>query len=65
MASHALLSASGADRWMACTPSPRAEESVSEESSEFGETKGTVLAVVTKKPCSIFLKLKYCFKDMK
>jgi len=37
MTSHALLSASGAERWMACTPSPRAEESVSEESSEFAK----------------------------
>ena len=37
MTSHALLSASGADRWMSCTPSPRAEESVSEESSEYAK----------------------------
>lgn len=34
MEEHALLSASGAYRWMACTRSPRLEEFIQEESSE-------------------------------
>lgn len=38
---HALLSASGASRWMNCTPSPRLEESFRETTSEFAE-EGTL-----------------------
>lgn len=34
---HALLSASGASRWMACTPSARLEESFEEESSSYAQ----------------------------
>jgi hypothetical protein len=34
MGEHALLSASGAERWMNCTRSPRLEELIEEESSE-------------------------------
>lgn len=37
MSSHALLSASGADRWMNCPPSARLEESIDEESSEYAK----------------------------
>lgn len=38
---HALLSASGADRWLNCTPSPRLEEGFKNESSSFAE-EGTL-----------------------
>ena len=38
---HALLSASGADRWLNCTPSPRLEENFKNESSSFAE-EGTL-----------------------
>lgn len=35
MAEHALLSASGAERWLNCPPSARLEETMEEESSEY------------------------------
>lgn len=35
MAKHALLSASGAQRWLSCPPSARLEEAVEEQSSEY------------------------------
>jgi hypothetical protein len=35
MAAHALLSASGAQRWLSCPPSARLEEAVEEQSSEY------------------------------
>ena len=35
MAEHALLSASGAGRWLSCPPSARLEEAVEEEESEY------------------------------
>ena len=38
---HALLSASGSDRWMACPPSARLEDNYEEETSEFAE-EGTL-----------------------
>lgn len=38
---HALLSASGASRWINCTPSPRLEEGFTNESSSFAE-EGTL-----------------------
>lgn len=38
---HALLSASGASRWLNCTPSPRLEEGFNNESSSFAE-EGTL-----------------------
>ena len=38
---HALLSASGASRWLNCTPSPRLEEGFPNESSSFAE-EGTL-----------------------
>lgn len=38
---HALLSASGADRWMHCTPSARLEENFAEKSSVYAE-EGTL-----------------------
>ena len=38
---HALLSASGASRWLACTPSPRLEENFENKSSSFAE-EGTL-----------------------
>lgn len=38
---HALLSASGASRWIACTPSPRLEENFENRSSAFAE-EGTL-----------------------
>ena len=38
---HALLSASGASRWIDCTPSPRLEESFENKSSSFAE-EGTL-----------------------
>jgi len=38
---HALLSASGADRWLNCTPSPRLEENFKNESSAFAQ-EGTL-----------------------
>jgi len=34
---HALLSASGADRWMVCTPAPRLEEIVAQVTSKYAE----------------------------
>jgi hypothetical protein len=37
MAEHALLSASGASRWMKCPPSARLEEMVEEQSSEYAK----------------------------
>lgn len=37
MTTHALLSASGADRWLSCPPSARLEESMDEESSDFAK----------------------------
>ena len=54
MTDHALLSASGADRWMSCTPSPRAEESVSEESSEFAK-EGTFAHTLAELKLSLHL----------
>lgn len=41
MADHALLSASGASRWMACPPSARQEELVPDQSSTYAE-EGTL-----------------------
>lgn len=43
---HALLSASGAERWLVCTPSPRLEELMPEESSTYADegTKAHELA---------------------
>lgn len=41
MGQHALLSASGAHRWMVCTKSPRLEESMEEETSVYAE-EGTL-----------------------
>ncbi len=41
MAQHALLSASGAHRWMVCTKSPRLEESLEEKTSIYAE-EGTL-----------------------
>ncbi|MEW9109047.1 MAG: DUF2800 domain-containing protein [Cytobacillus gottheilii] len=41
MAQHALLSASGAHRWMVCTKSSRLEESMEEEISVYAE-EGTL-----------------------
>ena len=41
MAKHALLSASGAHRWMVCTKSSRLEESMEEETSVYAE-EGTL-----------------------
>lgn len=38
---HALLSASGASRWINCTPSPRLEENFEEKNSSFAE-EGTL-----------------------
>ena len=38
---HALLSASGASRWLNCTPSPRLEDGFANESSSFAE-EGTL-----------------------
>jgi hypothetical protein len=38
---HALLSASGASRWLNCTPSPRLEEDFPEETSDFAQ-EGTL-----------------------
>lgn len=37
MGEHALLSASGASRWLKCTPSPRLEESIEETSTEYAK----------------------------
>ena len=37
MTEHALLSASGADRWINCPPSARLEEAMDEESSEYAK----------------------------
>lgn len=41
MAQHALLSASGAHRWMECTKAPRLEEMMEEETSVYAE-EGTL-----------------------
>ena len=41
MAAHALLSASGASRWIACTPSARLEEQVKERASPYA-AEGTL-----------------------
>ena len=38
---HALLSASGADRWLNCTPSPRLEEQFAEKASSYAQ-EGTL-----------------------
>ena len=38
---HALLSASGASRWINCTPSPRLEESIKDSSSSYA-AEGTL-----------------------
>jgi len=35
MADHAILSASGSERWLACTPSARLEQQFPEETSEY------------------------------
>lgn len=37
MAKHALLSASGASRWLNCTPSARLEEKIADKSSEYAQ----------------------------
>jgi hypothetical protein len=37
MAEHALLSASGSERWIQCQPSARLEEAVDEETSEYAK----------------------------
>jgi len=39
---HALLSASGSDRWMSCTPSPRFEEEFPEQESSVYAEEGTL-----------------------
>ncbi len=41
MAKHAILSASGASRWLACPPSARLEENYPNKSSEFAK-EGTL-----------------------
>lgn len=39
---HALLSASGASRWLNCTPSPRLEDEMGEEEQSFYAAEGTL-----------------------
>ena len=41
MSEHAILSASGAKRWLACTPSARFEEQFEDKGSDFA-AEGTV-----------------------
>lgn len=55
---HALLSASGAKRWMACTPSARLEEQLSEKSSPYA-AEGTFAHALAE------LKLSKAFAQMK
>lgn len=62
MAQHALLSASGAHRWMVCTKSPRLEESMDVETSVYAE-EGTLAHEVAElkiaKEAGLISKQKY------
>ena len=57
MAGHALLSASGAYRWLACTPSAILERQFSEESSTFA-AEGTAAHALSEHKLKRFLKLR-------
>lgn len=54
--SHALLSASGAHKWLNCTPSPRLEETIPEQKSEYAD-EGNLAHDIGK------LKLKKAFTE--
>jgi hypothetical protein len=53
--SHALLSASGANRWIACPPSARLEESVAVETSSYAE-EGTFIHELSELNLRYFLE---------
>lgn len=55
---HAVLSASGAHRWLNCTPSPRLEEQFPESDSEYAK-EGTLAHKIAE------LKVNKCFTKMK
>jgi len=59
---HAILSPSGASRWINCTPSPRLEEQVKEEQSSVYAAEGTLaheFAELGLKKKAIFLPTTY------
>lgn len=53
---HALLSASGSSRWIACTPSARLEESLEESTSEFAD-EGSAAHELAELHLSLYLGL--------
>lgn len=57
---HALLSASSAGRWMACTPSARLEDQYEEQTSEYAE-EGTLAHELAE--IKLRSKLKLCLKQ--
>lgn len=54
MRAHALLSASGSSRWMACTPSPRLEEEREEQTSIYAE-EGTFMHELSELHLNLYL----------
>lgn len=53
---HALLSASGSSRWLACTPSARLEESLEESNSDFAD-EGTAAHELAELHLALYLGL--------
>ena len=70
MRKHAILSASGAHRWLECTPSARLEEEIAEKTSVYAE-EGTFMHELAELHLSLYLnrlsKLKFNkkLKEMK
>jgi hypothetical protein len=58
MGTHALLSASGAHRWLHCTPSARLEEQYSDESSVYA-AEGTVAHALAEHKLRVYLGEKH------
>ena len=56
-AGHAILSASGSKRWMACTPSARLEESFEDVESEYAR-EGTAAHALAEHKLRKYLKLR-------
>jgi hypothetical protein len=55
MGEHALLSASGAHRWLKCTKSPRLEEMIEEKSSEYAK-EGSFAHMLAELKLKLFLE---------
>ncbi|NMA73036.1 MAG: DUF2800 domain-containing protein, partial [Bacteroidales bacterium] len=55
MREHAILSASGAHRWLECTPSARLEEEIAEKTSIYAE-EGTFMHELAELNLSLYLE---------